>query len=257
MPIPLRALVLFVVAMLAACAAPPPTLERVAIPPATRQVVLVTNEHWAATDARLQRFERDGGGGWRQVGGPVAVTVGRSGFGWGLGLHRDGEGPIKNEGDGRAPAGVFELGTAFGYAADAPAGCRVAYRAAGERDYFVDDAGSTDYNRWRRIPDGEANDPKARWQSCERMRRDDHQYEFGMVVEHNDACVPGRGSAIFLHVWQQPGAPTSGCTAMARSDLLALLRWLDPTARPLLVQAPRGVVAEVGIAEVGVAGEGR
>ena len=34
-------------------------------------------------------------------------------------------------------------------------------------------------------------------------------------------------SAIFLHVWKEPGAPTCGCTAMAREDLLELLRWLD------------------------------
>ena len=43
----------------------------------------------------------------------------------------------------------------------------------------------------RRIPDGEANDPGARWASCERMRRDDDLYELGMIVAHNAERVPG------------------------------------------------------------------
>lgn len=237
---------LAVASLAAACSVPlsPLPLNVAGIPAQTRQVVLVTSDGWSATEAALQRYRRDADGAWTPVGAPVAATVGRSGFGWGIGLHRDGDGPKKHEGDGRAPAGVFSLGTAFGYAAK-PAGVRVPWRVADERDYFVDDVASSDYNRWRRIPDGAENDPKTRWQSCERMRRDDAVYEFGMVVEHNDACVAGRGSAIFLHVWKEPGAPTSGCTAMAREDLLELLRWLDPAAEPMLVQAPRAELADL------------
>ncbi|MEC7726531.1 MAG: L,D-transpeptidase family protein [Planctomycetota bacterium] len=172
----------------------------------------------------------------------MQVSLGRSGMGWGLGLHRGAPGPSKREGDGRSPAGVFTLGAAFGYAASPPLGVTVAYRGADERDYYVDDVASEDYNRWRRIPDDEANEPEARWASCERMRRDDDLYEFGMIVEHNAGRVRGAGSAIFLHVWSGQGASTSGCTAMSRADLLALLRWLDPEAAPVLIQAPRAAL---------------
>ena len=71
------------------------------------------------------------------------------------------------------------------------------------------------------------------------MRRDDDLYELGMGVEHNPPpAVAGRGSAIFLHVWRGPGSPTSGCTSISRADLLQVLTWLRPDARPLLVQAP-------------------
>ena len=39
------------------------------------------------------------------------VSVGRNGAAWGLGLHAaQPQGPQKQEGDGRAPAGVFTLG---------------------------------------------------------------------------------------------------------------------------------------------------
>ncbi|MCB9877743.1 MAG: L,D-transpeptidase family protein [Planctomycetes bacterium] len=229
-------------ALLGACAAAPQTgLPVGLVPAATRQVLLVTTGGWDATDATVQRLER-AGGGWAAIGAPIRATVGRSGLGWGVGLHRDGRGPQKYEGDGRAPAGMFELGTAFGYTATAPDGVRVPWRGTDARDYFVDDASSPDYNQWRRIGEDEPNDPRAHWNSCEELRRSDHQYELAMVVAHNAGCVPGRGSAIFLHVWREPGSATSGCTAMDREDLLAVLRWLDPAAQPLLVQAPARVL---------------
>lgn len=224
----------------AACAAPTPGLPGSVVPPGSTQALLVTSVRWDATDAALQRWRLDGEGAWRAVGEAVPVTLGRAGLGWGRGLH-DAEaaaGPDKREGDGRSPAGVFTIGTAFGYGAEAPEGMSWPYRSAGARDYFVDEASSADYNRWRRIPDGEANLPEVRWGSFERMRRDDHVYEVGAVIEHNERCVPGAGSAIFLHVWGAPGAPTSGCTAMSRDDVLTVLRWLEPAAAPVLVQAP-------------------
>lgn len=199
---------------------------------------MVVSADWGAVDALLQRWQRDRDGAWSPVGAPMAATLGRSGLAWGLGLHRVAAGPVKREGDGRAPAGVFSIGPAFGYASRPPGGVTWPYRAADARDYFVDDVASPDYNRWRRIPDGEDNAPELRWASCERMRRDDHVYEVGAVVEHNDACVPGAGSAIFLHVWDRPGAPTAGCTALSKQDVTTLLRWLDPAAAPVLVQAP-------------------
>lgn len=222
-----------------ACQGPAPSLPGRVAPLASRQALVVSSSGWSASGGRLQRWQRARGEGWHAVGEPIQVSLGRSGMGWGMGLHRGAPGPSKREGDGRSPAGVFDLGDAFGYAAAPPAGVTVSYRAADERDYYVDDVASEDYNRWRRIPDGDANDPKARWASCERMRRDDDLYELGMIVEHNADGVPGAGSAIFLHVWPGPESSTSGCTAMSRADLLVLLRWLDPQAAPVLIQAPR------------------
>src|SRR5689334_18043143 len=50
------------------------------------QLVLVTTPGWDAPAGQLRRFERDGAG-WREVGAPVAVTIGRAGAAWGLGLN--------------------------------------------------------------------------------------------------------------------------------------------------------------------------
>lgn len=203
-----------------------------------RQVVLVTATSWTSDGGKLHLFskveER-----WRPEAGNIPVMLGENGLGWGSGVHRTvNEPPQKTEGDSKAPAGVFRLGQAFGYEPKPPAGISISYRCITKNDYYVDDVGSQDYNRWVRL-DGNAESPERRWNSWEEMKRPDHLYELGVVVEHNATpVVKGRGSAIFLHVWKANGMPTAGCTAMAKSDLAALIRWLMPVNNPCLIQAP-------------------
>lgn len=234
-----RVFTLLIVIGLQACSLSPENrLHKLQLPAAIHQVLLVTSSDWGASTATVQRMARVNNH-WQKVGASVPARVGRNGMGWGLGLHTAGPGVQKQEGDGKAPAGIFTLGTAFGYASSAPAGRQWPYRSAGERDYFVDDVASADYNRWCFIPQEQANEPARYWASFERMHRGDQQYEHGLLVNHNTSPTqPGRGSAIFLHVWLDPRTPTSGCTAMARDDLLAVLDWLEPSANPVLVQLP-------------------
>ena len=209
------------------------------LPTPTRQLLVVTTRSWSSTTGSLQRYER-AGKKWQAVGDAIPVSVGKHGLAWGRGLHRiPANAREKREGDGCAPAGVFAIGPAFGYATKPPSDCKLSYRAATDRDYFVDDPTSADYNRWVTIPAGQPNDPGKFWKSFEKMRRHDHRYEWGIVIQQNDHPVAkGKGSAIFFHVWQSAGVATVGCTAMARENLLELLRWLDPKQQPLLVQAP-------------------
>src|SRR5829696_6225819 len=85
----------------------------------SRQLVVVTARGWDGVPGTLRRFERRGArDAWARVGGEVPVAVGRSGLGWGAGLVDAGgtEGPTKKEGDGKPPAGVFALESAFGFA---------------------------------------------------------------------------------------------------------------------------------------------
>ncbi|OQX10796.1 MAG: hypothetical protein BWK73_19405 [Thiothrix lacustris] len=219
-------------------------IDRLKLPAATTQLLLVTATDWETSTASLRRLERRYGH-WQYVGDSILVRVGRNGLGWGVGLHIDGvSGTQKVEGDGKAPAGIFALGTVFGYADKLPITLKMPYRIAGERDYFIDAADSPDYNRWRTLTQTQVNDPKQHWSSFERMRRLDHQYEYGLIVGHNLLpTIAGRGSAIFLHVWLNPETPTSGCTAMAADDLREVLAWLSLSANPLLIQAPRDAVA--------------
>jgi L,D-peptidoglycan transpeptidase YkuD (ErfK/YbiS/YcfS/YnhG family) len=40
-----------------------------------------------------------------------------------------------------------------------------------------------------------------------------------------------RGSAIFIHSWRRPGAPTAGCVALAREDLIRIANRIRPETR--------------------------
>jgi D-alanyl-D-alanine dipeptidase len=203
----------------------------------TRQLIVVTTPDWGSVRGTLRRFERRGvRAGWRQAGEAFDVVVGRGGLGWGAGLVEiEGAGPPKREGDGRAPAGVFTLTRAFGFApAREAAWLRLPYTPLTPAVECVDDAASSQYNR---VVDRSAL-REVDWNSSERMREVEG-YAWGVVVAHNAGRVPGLGSCIFLHVWAGPEKGTAGCTAMERRNLETLLRGLDSRKKPLLVQLPR------------------
>lgn len=190
----------------------------------SRQALIVVTDAAGVTSGTLHRWERDAAGGrWREVGAEVPVVVGRKG------VAPDGE---KREGDGRAPAGVHSLGTAFGFAPVAD--FRVPYRQLKTTTECVDDSASRYYNQ---IVDRDEV-PAVDWSSSEKMRAVD-QYRWGIVVNYNTPAAPQRGSCIFLHIWGGPSSTTAGCTAMKQEDLETVLRWLDPAANPRLVQFTR------------------
>lgn len=208
----------------------------------SRQLILVTTGGWDAVDGEMRLYERGSANGqWKAVGEKIPVVVGRNGMAWGKGLHggglsEGGEGPVKQEGDGRAPAGVFRLGSVFGYAPPEQAGeVKLPYIQAVATLECVDDPQSAHYNR---IVD-RSRVEKPDWKSSERMRRDDDQYRWGVVVDHNAKGAPGCGSCIFMHIWESPGKGTAGCTAMNLSSMESLRLWLDEKKRPILVQLPK------------------
>ncbi len=219
----------------AAIVEPPAPLSP--IDPAAAQLVTVVSANWSAVPATLRRFEAVDGA-WRPVGDVVPVVLGKTGLGWGEGLragpHDDG--PIKKEGDGRSPAGVFSIGSAFGYAAPSEAGfMRLPYLQATTDLECVDDPGSSHYNTL--VYRSSVASPD--WKSSEIMKRPDALYRWGVFVNHNASSrTPGAGSCIFLHLWSAPDSATVGCTAGDEAKMKELFAWLDPAKHPLLVQLP-------------------
>lgn len=193
--------------------------------------------------AELRRFERTDGG-WKQVGDGWPAVVGVHGAAWGRGLHGSGappgqDGPVKKEGDGKSPAGVFALGPSFGYPQRPPAGARLPYTRTDADWLCIDDPSSAHYNEVL-----DTAGVKKDWSSFEAMRRPDELYRRVILVDHNPEPVAGAGSCIFLHIWHGPdGGGTAGCTAMAPAPMEALLAWLDPAARPVYVLLPAAQAA--------------
>ena len=204
----------------------------------SRQLLLVLVPHWRSITGTIRWFERRGvSAEWTEVFSRADVVVGRGGLAWGSGLHgtSDGEEPVKREGDGKAPAGVFPLIEAFGFAPAQDAKLtRFPYRPLTDEIEGVDDPGSRYYNR---LVDTRSILTKD-WKSAERMRESGPVYRWGVVVGHNWNQVPGAGSCIFLHVWEGAGVATSGCTAMPEEHMLKVIRWLDRRKNPILVQLP-------------------
>ncbi len=229
-------LLLATLALLAGCA----TRGDAQAPPWSnaRQLVLVVTPGWDATRGTLRTFERSTGGAWREQGEAAPVTVGRGGSAWGLGLHPAQPGLRKQEGDGRAPAGVFAIGEAFGYAPSADTALPYAQMQA--TSWCMDVPDSPLYNR---IVDAARVGKAAVAGSSEPMRLDlhndgDQRYRSGFVILHNAQGAKGAGSCIFAHLWGKPGQPTAGCTAMAPESMQRLYAWLKPEARPVFVLLP-------------------
>jgi D-alanyl-D-alanine dipeptidase len=207
------------------------------------QMIVVTTADWNAVPGQLQRYERGRPGKhWKAVGSPVPIVVGKNGMGWGAGLPapRDPsvpnpQDPFKKEGDGKSPAGVFRLSTAFGYSAQPLPGLKLNYTPLTPTVECVDDVASRYYNR---IVDRASVTPD--WNSSEHMASAGGAYRWGAVIDHNtDPTVPGIGSCVFMHIWAGPGQGTAGCTAMPQDQLEPILTWLDPATSPILVQLPQ------------------
>lgn len=203
------------------------------------QMVVVTPANWEATSATLRRFERHDQH-WQQVGSAVSVTLGRTGSAWGMGLNAArSDGPVKREGDGKSPAGVFALGSAFGYAERIATGLH--YQPMTTNDWCIDVPASNYYNQ---IIDRSVVKAPYLDQSSEPMRRDlhengDQRYREGFVIQHNvDGKARQGGSCIFAHLWKAPGETTAGCTAMAPESMDTLLAWLDEKRHPVFVLLP-------------------
>jgi L,D-peptidoglycan transpeptidase YkuD (ErfK/YbiS/YcfS/YnhG family) len=202
-----------------------------------KQMILVLTPRWKSISGRIQVFERSPTGRWMTVRRNFPCVVGRSGLGWGIGLHgtgADGD-PQKREGDGRAPAGIFQLNTCMGLASAKPAPLiHFPYQQITAATEAVYDPKSRYYNR---VID-RSTVARVDWASAERMLRPDGLYRWVVVVEHNWNSYPGFGSCIFLHLWLGEGIPTIGCTAMSLEDIKFLVHWLDANKHPLLVQLP-------------------
>ena len=202
-----------------------------------RQLVVVVTPGWNAVSGTLRRFSRTSRtGAWQPAAAGVPVVMGRTGLAWGDPmLARNVADPVKHEGDGRSPAGAFPLDTAFGFAArsDMP-WIRLPYAALQPGSDCVDDEASAFYNT---VVD-RAKVARVDWTSAEHMLQV-AQYRLGVIVGYNAGHpTAGRGSCIFLHIWGGAASTTAGCTALEAGALEALMRWLDGTRHPALVQLP-------------------
>ena len=198
------------------------------------QIILVISDDYNDNKATLSCFE-DG----EKVFKDIDVNLGQNGLGVGLGeisLKIKENKPLKYEGDKKAPLGVFKLTHVFGY--NKLDNLNMPYLHVDKETICVDDSEHKNYNQIIQMP-------KEKPKSFEYMKRDDHQYELGIVVAHNKQQIKQRGSCIFLHVEKFNGASTAGCTSMKLQDIKKIVKWLDKSKNPILIQITKTHIEEV------------
>jgi L,D-peptidoglycan transpeptidase YkuD (ErfK/YbiS/YcfS/YnhG family) len=145
-------------------------------------------------------------------GGEARCALGRSGV---------TPAEAKTEGNGASPLGIWPMRQVF-WRADRMSAPETALPvdALIPEAGWCDDPASPFYNLPVMLPFP---------MSHEKLWRDDSVYDLIVVLGYNDTpIVPGKGSAIFLHLARPDYSPTEGCVACAKEDLLALLKVASP-----------------------------
>ena len=205
-----------------------PVRDPMPVDAATRQIL---DRHAGDAARVIVVTDRDGTGSKRnralvrayaRVDGVWTLRFGTDGW-----LGKNGFNENKREGDGATPTGVFTFGRAFGNADDP--GALLPYTKISPNDVWVDDPASKFYNQW-----AHADAPDADWSSAERLVEYGKQYEYVVTINYNtDPIVPGKGSAIFLHV--AIDRPTAGCVAVSDAAMVFFLGFIDEDTRIVLM----------------------
>jgi L,D-peptidoglycan transpeptidase YkuD (ErfK/YbiS/YcfS/YnhG family) len=163
---------------------------------------------------RIRRAAGDPRRGWLTAGGrTVPVALGRGGIR-----------ANKREGDGGTPKGTFRPRRLWWRADRHPRPATfLPVRAIRPEDAWCEDPSSRHYNQPLRLE---------RDRDGDRLRRDDHLYDFIVELDHNTSPrTAGRGSAVFLHLARENFSPTAGCVSMTEATMLRLLARLGPKTR--------------------------
>lgn len=134
---------------------------------------------------------------------------------------RLGVGDKAGEGIAVTPSGTYSFGVAFGNRTSP--GTVFPYTKVNASHYWVDDPGSRFYNKFVSTKNVQKD-----WNSAEHLSDYPTAYAYALSINYNTSCVPGAGSAIFLHC--NGGGPTAGCIAVPERDMIFILQHIKKDA---------------------------
>ncbi len=218
-----------------AAVSPAVASQRLKIPAKAEQLIVVSsptdNPSPPGYLATLRAYQRSGSRSpWRRAFGTWRAETGSG--------HLSA---VRREGDHATPVGVFGIGlTMYGTRPDP--GVHYAYHRLVCGDWWDEDPYSPRYSRFVHVPCG-VTPGFAAW--SEPLWTETVAYPYFAVIDFNTAPVvagpEAPGSGIFLHSWV--GGATEGCVALPEARLLEVLRWLRPSAHPVI---EIGTNAQVG-----------
>lgn len=187
--------------------------------PGSKQLVVVTGAALGAKDGTVQIFELTGGR-WVQVFSTPS-RFGQNGL---------TNGVTRVEGSNLTPTGIWWMGGfVWGGHASPPSGTRMPYRQITENSWWSGQHDAS-YNMWVESSSHVGGEHLIGAAGL--------QYEFAVDSGYNalpNERVMGRGSGIFLHVFDPPwyhGGYSAGCIGISRDAIIQVFRILDPAKKP-------------------------
>lgn len=162
------------------------------------QIIVVAAD---GSNATVSMHNKEEDGAWTEI----LNTAGKIG--------RNGIGKTK-EGDGKTPTGVYRFMFGFGNMPDP--GCGLNYTQVDDSYYWVDDSESVYYNQFVTT-----NEVTKEWDSAEHIAGVKSSYNYVLALDYNVDCVPGAGSAIFMHCTPTGGA---GCIAVSEDKMVEIMK---------------------------------
>jgi len=214
-----------------------------------QQLIVVAGASKTSSYSTLRTYQKGADGKWTAK---FAAMPARNGWkGW-------VEAAKRVQDTGTSPQGTFRITTTFGLKKNP--GTKVGYRLVDGNDYWVGD--QKDPKTYNLVQPSASAKRTWRTSEAERLAAYPTQYEYAAMIDFNrpdpktvawnayygehttSRPVNVRlGSAIFLHV--NGAGSTAGCVSISRTNMINVLKWLDPAKKPRIVMAP---LTEIGTA---------
>ena len=124
----------------------------------------------------------------------------------------------KKEGDYTTPKGLFNLKKLY-FRKDHVGSpkCKINKKAIKKNMAWCDNPNHKKYNEEIKTHNKSLK---------ETLHRGDNKYDFIISISHNERKIPGKGSAVFIHLTDDY-KPTEGCVALQKKDFQILLKLID------------------------------
>ena len=124
----------------------------------------------------------------------------------------------KKEGDYSTPKGLFSLRKLY-FRKDRVniPKCKINKKVIKRDMAWCDDSNHKNYNEEIRTFNKNLK---------ENLYRKDYKYDYVISISHNERKIPGKGSAVFVHLTEDY-KPTAGCIALKKKDFEILLKLID------------------------------
>ncbi len=180
------------------------------LPEAENATQLFVVANYESTTAWVSLNEKDANGNWNMIM-TTPGYIGKAGLG------------KTKEGDAMTPVGTFAFNKAFGIASDP--GCQIPYTQVTDDTYWSgDQREGMKYNEMVSSKDY----PDLDKDNSEHIMDYTRQYQYCLNIDYNKECIPGMGSAIFLHCLGPYKPYTGGCVAIPEDQMRVVMKNVRP-----------------------------